>query len=121
MIYGYLNKVIRRHTASKSNVAIVKGQKHVESASFYSTDGSVNVNDVEESIYTTSSLIKAHTDKLCKLEELIDNIVEKLDDISQRMDQAERKLKKHDALISKVIKRFDCYTFIDDAVTRASR
>ena len=48
-------------------------------------------------------------------------LIEKVDDISQKTDQAERKLIKHDALISKLVKRFDCCTFIDDAVKRASK
>ena len=94
VIYGYLDKVTRKHSTSKSDVSTVTGQNNIELASVYSTNGNVSANDVAEST-STSSLNEATTNKLCKVEELMGTIIEKLEDILQKSDQAERKLKKH--------------------------
>ena len=109
VVFGNLKKVIKKHSASISDGPTATEQHNIKLVLVPTTDADVSSNDLEEGT-DTSSFGEVNTNKLYKIEEILGTMMEKLDDISQRMGNAEKKQNKSDALISKLNQRLERYS-----------
>ena len=100
VIYGYLKKIIRKNSTPISDVS-TGTHCNIELVSVSSLASHVCATDVEEGT-DTRSFKDTTTNKLYKMEVLMATVIEKLEDISQRKDNAEINSNKYDALNSKV-------------------
>ena len=90
VVYGYLKKVFRKHSTSISGISAATEQSNAKITSAYSAEGDVSSNDVEKGT-DTSSFRDATTNKFYKHEELMAIMMKKIDKISQRMDNSEKR------------------------------
>ena len=84
VIYGFLKKRIIKHNTSVSDVSQVKEQNNIELTSTTSPDNGVDVNHGEEDTNITFSQ-KITMSRLDKLEGSVGRLVEKIDEISQKL------------------------------------
>ena len=90
VICGSLKKFIRRDITSTIDATTATGQTNIELASISSFNVGVNANEVEVGVGLRSSEDTTRN-KLFKLEKLIGSIMQRLDNLSQRVEKCERK------------------------------